>query len=64
MYRKVIAVKEKYEKELLRIDGVVAIVAHPDKLVVMVETEDVCSRIPPTIEGVPVECKVVGRVSV
>jgi hypothetical protein len=59
-----VEVKEKYEDELLTIDGVVGVVATADRLIVMVETGEVCGRIPSSLEGVPVECRVVGRIRI
>lgn len=59
-----VEVKGKYEAELLRIEGVVGVTAYPDRLVVMVESEDVCARIPSSLDSVPVECRVVGKVRV
>ncbi len=59
----VVDVKVRNEDRLLSIRGVVAVGADVDKgiVVVYVENHDVCSRVPKVIEGVGVECRVVGR---
>ena len=55
-------VKEKYEDELLRIPGVVGVVAGDSALIVLVESEDV--QVPTSLEGVPVIKEIVGRVTI
>lgn len=56
-----VEVKNKYEDQLLRIPGVVGVVATEDRIVVFVESEGV--RVPSSLEGIPVEKRVVGRVT-
>ena len=60
----VVAVKRKHEARLLRIGGVVAVAADVagNVLKVYVEDRGVCAKIPRSIEGIKVECIVVGRV--
>jgi len=59
-----IEVKGRHEADLLRIDGVVGVVAEATRLVVLVESEEVCGRVPMELEGVEVACRVVGKVRI
>jgi len=61
----VVDVKEKYEDELLRIRGVVGVLADErgNRIIVLVESPTVCERVPSRIEGYPVECRVTGRIT-
>ena len=49
-------------RELLKIDGVVAVSYTDNTLVVYVETEEDRAKVPTTFMGFPVITKVVGRV--
>jgi hypothetical protein len=49
-------------RELLPLDGVVAVSYYDNVIVVYIESEDVARRIPRTYRGYPVEVRVVGRV--
>jgi len=59
-------VKEKYESDLLAKEGVVGVSADLEKneLVVYVEDESVCPKVPSALEGYPVRCEVTGRITV
>jgi len=61
----VVDVKEKYEDELLKIRGVVGVLAdeRTNRIIVLVESPAVCERVPSRIEGYPVECRVTGRIT-
>jgi len=56
-----VEVKTKYESQLLSIPGVVGVVAGVDKIIVLAEFEDV--RVPSSLEGIPVEVRVTGRIT-
>jgi len=58
---KIVDVKVKYEMDLLRIPGVVGVLAR-DKIIVMVEDRSGCAKVPKELDGVRVECKVVGKI--
>lgn len=52
------------KRELLPIDGVVAVSHEDNYLIVYVETEDVIRRLPSTFYGYPVQFKVIGRITI
>jgi len=54
------SVKAKYEMTLLKTKGVIGVGALPDKIIVYVESEEV--SVPATLDGIPVEKKVIGKV--
>lgn len=56
------SVKQKYESQLTSRPGVVGVVAHPDKLVIMVESRDV--EVPSQLDGVRVEKRIVGKLEI
>jgi len=60
----ILDVKERNELRLLGIPGVGAVGADLEKneIIVYVEDESVCARVPSVIEGVRVRCMVVGRI--
>jgi len=53
--------KAKHEAWLLDLEGVLGVAAKADRLVVYVEDASTCARVPKVLDGVPVECRVVGR---
>ena len=55
-------VKEKYEMQLLRIPGVIGVVAGDNEIIILVESEDV--HVPSMLDGVPVRKEIVGRVTI
>lgn len=56
-------VVSQVRRELLPIDGVVAVSYYDSVIVVYVESEDIARRIPRTYRGYLVEVRVVGRVA-
>ena len=55
--------KARHEAWLLGLKGVVGVAAKRDRLVVYVEDAEACARVPKALDGVPVECRVVGRLA-
>ena len=58
-----LAAKAKHEAWLLSLEGVVGVAARRDRLVVYVEDASTCAKLPRILDGVPVECRVVGRLA-
>ena len=61
----VVSVKDKYEKQLMSIPGVVGVFADTarNRIIVLVERATVCTKLPAMIEGYAVECRVTGPIS-
>ena len=62
----VVEVKERYERHLLQIPGVMGVGADVVKgeIVVYVRDSSVCKKLPFTLSGYPVRCMVVGMVRI
>ena len=58
----VISVRSKYEANLLSIQGVTGVSNSTDRIIVYVAGEDVISRVPNNLDGIPVQCVVSGPI--
>ena len=56
------AVVRRHEQEMMGIDGVEAIGAGAEEVVLSIREESVAERVPKTLDGYPVQTKVTGKI--